>query len=250
VLEYNEGVDLNRNYPFAWGSLGEKGSSSRYNHNWFRGYETASEPETQAMMDLSNRYHPSVVFSWHTSGNMIISPYTIDNIPIPKPDIPWEIAEVLVKDFPKLPFRKKAIVVKRNMYSVDGTDQDWHYFKHGSIAYIIEGPYHNPNPELRARSLDYMRPILERMLVHLYSGPRVYGTIKTKDGTPVEASVSIKENETYLDEEWTSRLMDGRFDRILSQEGSYTIVVNADGYQTTVRRVEVTGPTKINVTLK
>jgi hypothetical protein len=249
VIEFNEGVDLNRNYPFQWGTLGEKGSSSRYNHSWFRGLNPGSEPEAKAMMSLSNIYHPAVVFSWHTSGNMIISPYTIDDVPIPKPDIPWEIAEKLVYNLPKAPSKSRAMVVKRNMYSVDGTDQDWHYNRHGSIAYILEGPYHNPGTDLREKSIEYMRIILKRMFNHLHKGPRVYGTVIDHDGIPLQAVVSLEENKTYLDEEWTSRMLDGRYDRVLSKNGSYTLIVEANGYQTYRKKISVSGPTKANVTL-
>ena len=52
MLEPEEGVDLNRNYPFRWGSLGERGSRTWAKHYRYRGHEPASEPETQAMVAL------------------------------------------------------------------------------------------------------------------------------------------------------------------------------------------------------
>jgi hypothetical protein len=52
-IDAMDGVDLNRNYPFRWGFLGEVGSSSNPKSYYFRGSAPGSEPETQAMMRLA-----------------------------------------------------------------------------------------------------------------------------------------------------------------------------------------------------
>ena len=50
-----EGVDLNRNYPFRWGALGESGSRSDGRSPYYRGARAVSEPETKAMVKLAKR---------------------------------------------------------------------------------------------------------------------------------------------------------------------------------------------------
>ena len=54
---------------------------------------------------------------------------------------------------------------------MDGVDQDWHRFAHGSTAYIIEGTHRRPSdPEVRQASIDGARPLLTTMLDHILAG--------------------------------------------------------------------------------
>ena len=39
----------------------------------------------------------------------------------------------------------KYYLVVKNLYSVDGTDQDWFRMAEGTTAYLIEGSLHNPS---------------------------------------------------------------------------------------------------------
>ena len=49
-FDSGDGVDINRNYPYKWGSC--NGSSGSTWAQDYRGTAPASEPETQVMMDL------------------------------------------------------------------------------------------------------------------------------------------------------------------------------------------------------
>jgi len=77
--ESYDGVDLNRNYPFAWGS----GSSPNPGDDDFRGPYSASEPEVQAYMNFVKQHHFIVGMSYHTYGQYILYPwgYTSANTP-------------------------------------------------------------------------------------------------------------------------------------------------------------------------
>ena len=141
--DYGDGVDINRNYPFRWHSLGEEGSKSDPSAGWYRGPEPASEPEVRAIMALADRERFVAAISYHTAGTKILVPYTIDNCRSPRPNTAWVLAGHLAaladsgrEDRDYLPVR--------NLYSVDGTDQDWHYWRHGTLAYLWEGPRTNP----------------------------------------------------------------------------------------------------------
>lgn len=66
------GVDLNRNYgPQEDWVLGDDKSSS----DIYRGSAPFSEPETQAVKDLCEKYKFSMVMNLHTFGNFLIYPY-------------------------------------------------------------------------------------------------------------------------------------------------------------------------------
>jgi hypothetical protein len=246
-----EGVDLNRNYPFCWGCLGERGSKSDPNTFYYRGTKPASEPEAQAMISLAKKYRFTAAISWHTNGTMIISPYTIEGNKTPNPNIPWKVAEKLVSKTPLQPNSKK-FVVKSSMYPVDGTDQDWHFHEHGTIAYIIEGSHHNPmDMSIRKASVKGTAAITPTLLNILYTSPSVDGYILDENGKPLEAQVHIKEHSFFQGEKWTSRPYDGYFYRLLLNSGNYTLVVSKKGYKTVEQTITVSNsPKELNITLK
>ncbi len=60
------GVDLNRNFPYQWGPIGELG------HNQYAGTGPASEPETQATVDFISQLRPDIAIWYHQDANLII----------------------------------------------------------------------------------------------------------------------------------------------------------------------------------
>jgi protein MpaA len=59
-------VDLNRNFPHKWGVIGEPGNSQ------YAGPGPASEPETQAMVNLITQLRPDITIWYHQDANLII----------------------------------------------------------------------------------------------------------------------------------------------------------------------------------
>ena len=59
-------VDLNRNFPHEWGVIGEPGNSQ------YAGTGPASEPETQAMVNLITQLRPDMTIWYHQDANLII----------------------------------------------------------------------------------------------------------------------------------------------------------------------------------
>lgn len=229
-----DGVDLNRNYPFGWGILGEEGSSSDPSSPYYRGEEPASEPETRALVALARQHRFAAAISWHTHGSMVISPYTIEGVRNPDPDVAWDIAGAMVESSPQ-DFR-----LRRSMYPVDGTDQDWHFHAHGTLAYIVEGSHHNPlDPGVRRASVEGVRPLLGVLLDRVLDGPGITGNVLGPGGEPVEAVVEIDPTTTFEGERWTSRPRDGRFYRALAGPGTYTVRAVSDGGGVAERRIEV-----------
>ena len=237
-IDVRDGVDLNRNYPFRWNTLGEKGSKSYPLHWWYRGPEAASEPEVKAIMRLSEAQRFIMLISFHTSATKILVPYTIDDVKNPEPSLAWSVGEKLAElsESGRKDRKYKAV---RNLYSVDGTDQDWHYWKYGTLAYIWEGARHNPPYEKdRDRMVEGIRNSWGFMLDRMFTGPTISGNVQDAEtGEPLEAEIAIQEISTFEAEIHTSHPQTGRFDKLLPFEGIFHLVFQKSGYVT--EKIEV-----------
>lgn len=223
ALSVWDGVDLNRNYPFQWGALGELGSRSFYSDGRYRGAAPGSEPEVAAVMALAGERRFAASVSFHTYATAVLSPYTIDGVSNPSRDDAWPLAERMVAAAPPQP-GGRAYRVKQKLYPVDGTDQDWHRHTHGTLAFLVEGSHHNPRePELRGEALRATRPVWLALLDHVLDGPGVSGHVRDTNGAPVEVEVVVEEVQPQHGERWTSRPRDGRFDRSVPAPGRYTV---------------------------
>ncbi|MCB1175666.1 MAG: hypothetical protein KDK39_18975, partial [Leptospiraceae bacterium] len=234
-----DGVDLNRNYPFYWNSGVVNASSDRPGHHWYRGPAPASEPETRAMMQLAERERFVVVFSYHTYATKILTPYTIPGSISPSPNPSWFFAEELVKVM-ESHRTERQYITQRNLYPVDGTDQDWHFFKNGSLAYIVEGSWHNPRYEPEARlSVQGMRPAALRALQLYTEGPVIVVHTADQNGQVLGAvHVRLAETVFHEQERYTTHPGTGRFDFVLETGGRYTIIAEKDGYQQLSRTLD------------
>lgn len=224
-----DGVDLNRNYPYRWGSLGEKGSSSDPKNVYYRGPAAASEPETQAMMAAALEHHPVASISFHTGTVALLAPYTIAGAQNPEPNEAWIVAEELARQLPRHP-QDRDFVLKKNLYPVDGTDQDWLRHELGTLALIVESARSSPKTaEERVAIIDVVRHSWMLLCDRFLDGPSVSGQVKNAAGEPVVATVRIAEQALQEGEVWTTRMRDGRFDRFLPGPRTYTIVAEVAG---------------------
>ncbi|HUT92266.1 MAG TPA: M14 family zinc carboxypeptidase [Thermoguttaceae bacterium] len=231
-IDFTDGVDLNRNYPFRWHSLGETGSKSDPAASWYRGPSPASEPETRAMMRLADQERFVMLLSFHTAGTRLLVPYTIDNVRDPHPNTAWIVAGhvAALADSCR---DDRDYRPARNLYPVDGTDQDWHYWKHGTLAYIWEGSRHNPPYQSdRDKLAAGVRPGWAYLLDRLAAGPTLSGHVRdAQSGAPLEAAISLAEIRTFEGEVHTSHPTTGRFDRVLPREGTFHVQFALDGYR-------------------
>jgi hypothetical protein len=226
-----EGVDLNRNYPFRWGALGEKGSRSRKYSVYYRGAEAASEPEVQAVMKLAERERFLASLTYHTGTVAVLAPYTIDGAIDPKINEAWTVAEELVNVLPRHP-QGRDFKVKRNLYPVDGTDQDWHRFAHGTLALLVEGARHTPAVvKKRDKIVKSLRPGLGFLMDRFLDGPSLTVYVVDMDGKPIQAEVRVVEMAPENGEVWKSRCPSGRYDRYLPEVGTWNLEVRAPGME-------------------
>ena len=234
-----DGVDLNRNYPFRWHGLGEIGSRSPPRDDWYRGPAPASEPETQAMMRLAEQEHFAASISYHTWDTVVLAPYTTDGVVQPLVNEAWNLAETVARAAPMQPNHRR-FVVKKQIYPVDGVDQDWLRATHGTAALLIEGAYHNPtSAKLRRDTVAATRPTWQALLRAVVSGPRISGTVHDAAGRPLEAEVTVLQQAPQGGEHWLARARDGHFDRLLAKPGTYTLRVALPGHEAVVQEVEV-----------
>ncbi len=66
-----DGVDLNRNFPYKWGYDNE-GSTDQPTGETYRGPSPGSEPETQAQIRLYDRVRPKYAINWHSAAQLLL----------------------------------------------------------------------------------------------------------------------------------------------------------------------------------
>jgi len=244
VLDPFEGVDLSRNYPFGWGG---DGSDAHITGQHYRGPAPGSEPETRAMMALADEHHFAAAISFHTIGRVLFVPYNLRGTREPRPHVAWTIAEELAAAAPAQR-NGKGYRVAESGYPVAGSDQDWHLFTHGTIALLLEGAYHNPPLPVRTESVAATRPVWETLLDRVLQGPRISGHVVDESGAPLQAEVTLTPYELRAGERWTSRPRDGRFDRLLTDPGEYTVRAAVEGRPAVTLEVRVgTRPVEVDL---
>ena len=158
------GVDLNRNFPFRWGELGESGSHTRPGDPWYRGPSPGSEPEVQALMRLAEDRRFVAALSYHTLGTVILPAYTIPGGANPDPDPVLALAETMAAAAPLQP-NGKRFRVQRRIYPVDGVLEDWLRARCGTAAVLVEGPLQNPLSAAAVdRAVAAVRPTWQALL--------------------------------------------------------------------------------------
>ncbi len=232
------GVDLNRNYPFyweSWNNLASSGSASSYK---YRGPKAASEPETQAMMDLARKHRFLMSFSFHTYATRVLFPYTADGASNPYPDPARFFASSIARH--GISYRTtRQYEAARKLYSVDGTDQDWLYHELGTMALIVEGSMSTPSWENALKSIMGMRPISLAALKQLREGPRLELQITDLAGNPVpDARLSLHSRTMYQRESWPRADRFGQIHVFLVPDEVLYAEIEAPGYRSRAFRMQ------------
>lgn len=126
------GVDLNRNYSYAWGQ-DNQGSSPNTNSNTYRGTEPFSEPETRAIRNFVLGRNFTMAFNNHTYSNLLLSPW--GHIPDDTPDHDFfeKIGEEMCKHN-----RYAYGGGNQLLYSTNGEADDWYYGENDIPAWTPE----------------------------------------------------------------------------------------------------------------
>ncbi|MEM1349295.1 MAG: M14 family zinc carboxypeptidase, partial [Myxococcota bacterium] len=247
VWERREGVDLNRNYPFRFGSVPEdEGSSPDPLHDHYRGAGPASEPETRAMLRLFEAERFVASISYHSGTVCVLAPYTIPGTADPEPNEAWAVAHELTSKMPRHP-EGRPFVLKRSLYPVDGTDQDTFRHRYGTLALLVEAARFSPRTACQRRAvIEANRPSWRLLLRRTLDGPFVYGRVVDASGRPVRAVVRLGEQVLPNGEVWETRARDGAFGRYVKAPGALKLEVTVEG-RPVVREVVGVGGTATRV---
>ena len=237
------GVDINRNYPFAWNSC--RGSSGYRNAQDFRGDSAASEPETQVMMNYVKQIQPVFSISYHSYSEIVIYPYgcqgqrTETREVIEK--IGKELAGLLKRDDGKGYYT--AGTAPELLYSVDGGDIDWLYAVGGVIPYVIEVNANSQGfqpsfEKWRDLTVKNQRPGWKYLLARL-EGSSLAGQVVSSGGAPVEnARLRIKAVSGGFTQ--TVKVKAKGFFHVILNPGEYEVIVESEGYSPAViQRVKI-----------
>jgi carboxypeptidase T len=134
------GVDLNRNYGYAWG-WDDIGSSPVPASEIYRGPVPFSEPEIQAVRDLIASRKFEALISYHNFAQEILYPWGYVSTPPPDADRLDELARGI---------SERIQAVNGNFYSfgqagsllylTNGDLTDWAYGMYGVLAFTVELP--------------------------------------------------------------------------------------------------------------
>lgn len=227
----DRGVDLNRNYPFRWNSGNPKASSDKPDNFYYRGPSAGSEPETQAMIRLARREHFVYAISFHSKAGRLLFPYTIDDVENPEPDYARELAFRLASRVDGEEMRRGFKAV-RNLYSVDGTDQDYYYHEHGTLAYIFETNYENCEYELVHEYMNAYDRLIADFLGDYSTAHKFVIRVMGRNGKPVAARIKFSDQAHFEKEIWRAHPKTGIFFRLTSSPLAQVATITAKGYRT------------------
>lgn len=132
----SRGVDINRNYAKGWGGAGSSGTPSS---DTYRGTAAFSEPETQAVRDLSLSI-PNIAgfIDFHSYSQLVLWPWGYTESPPPDAallDSIGQSVETAMDGFGANYTRGQASTA---LYLASGVSKDWYYDLWRTAAYTIE----------------------------------------------------------------------------------------------------------------
>ena len=134
-LSAADGVDLNRNFPTRW-RYDDEGSSTEQSSETYRGTEPASEPETQAMVGLTEKVRFAYNKNDHTFGRLLLWPpgWQVDTR---YADEPLMTALAGDDENPGIPLFDPDVGAE--LYTTNGDTNDDLYARTKTISYTPEG---------------------------------------------------------------------------------------------------------------
>ncbi|MGC9362231.1 MAG: M14 family zinc carboxypeptidase, partial [Candidatus Syntrophosphaera sp.] len=234
---YNaNGVDLNRNFPDADGSL-----------------NGTIQPETQAMMDLADAHH--FVFGANFHGGAEVVNYPWDYTYAEHPDDAWYYASSLVyaasaqANGPSGYFTgisPDGVTNGADWYVIDGGRQDWmNYTAHAREVTIevsnTKAPPASQMPDFWNYNHDALLSYLEQSLLG------IHGTVIDLAANPLDATITIDGHDNSYSVVETDPAH-GDFYRYLSP-GTYALTATTAGYDPKTVYVTVTAVVQTPLTI-
>lgn len=245
------GVDVNRNYPFAWARC--NGSSASRSSDTYRGASAGSEPETQSIVKLAELVRPVGNISYHSYSELVLFPYGCKNDKAAEIDfmraLGTEMAQKLPRDggggFYK-PGRPPEI-----LYGVDGASIDYFYGRFGAISYCFEvNTEFQPKYELRDPTVKKHRAAWSLFFNRVMSNLLTVQVIDQKTQKPAQdAEIQISGIERRGEEPQFHTNSAGYFFKVLAKN-SYTVSARLADGRTAKAVVDVTGSAPVRAQLQ
>lgn len=134
------GVDINRNYGYAWG-FDDLGSSRQPGSDVYRGPAAFSEPETAAIRALFLAHDFRALISFHSFGQDILFPWGFTTQPAPTDAELAAVAQTMAGLIAAVDGTAYTYgEASRALYLTNGDLVDWSYSVAGAPSYTIELP--------------------------------------------------------------------------------------------------------------
>ncbi|MFL5358202.1 M14 family metallopeptidase [Archangium sp.] len=237
LLEY--GVDLNRNYPFAWRNVEDRFNSDDPRSPFYRGPSAGSEPEVRAMMRLGEVWRFVAMVSYHAAASRLLVPYTAEGAREPEPSVAWDVAPRMIDAVHQSSGGKRYQAV-RHLYPVGGTDQDWFHWSFGTLAYMVELPFSAPSARRPlAPMVEAARPFWQVPLDRFLEGPSLSVRVPETFRAEGPVAVAIDEVAWPNGEHFSAHPVSGMFHTYLPAAGRYTVHATSPSGRTVTRTVDV-----------
>ena len=186
-----DGVDLNRNYGYAWNCQGTyegdcdmSGSSGSGCNETYRGSSAFSEPETQIVRDFVYQHDFKIALNYHAYGNYLIHPWGYNNTGLALPEEDNETYQEIGQEATIYNNYFLGTGYETVGYGVNGDSDDWMYGEEGIITYT---PEIGTNSDGFWPSSNRIVPLAEENLhpnivIALYAGALVSSELNIEDG--------------------------------------------------------------------
>ncbi len=220
------GVDLNRNYPQGWDNSCS-GSTSQ-SSNTYKGPSAASEPETQAILALSEARRFAKVLDFHSSGREVLWGYACPTHPF---DSYYQAEATAIS-------QASGYMGDERRPSADGEHQQWHHARRGAWSVLIEVAT-SFQPSFASAQAEAAQVLggIDWMLAR--SIPLNGHVTNACSGAPVDAEISIVGITLPQGEENRSGGAFGRWHANLPP-ATYTLRFEAPGFTPVQAQVSVT----------
>ena len=248
-----DGVDVNRNFDFYWGTTGVSFSFATQTYPGTHGF---SSIEAAYMRDLAAEIPFIGAFTYHTHGHLVLWPYgyayggnshnqaTISSLGI-------ELANLMPRFHnPNLKYTPQP---SWELYPASGTTDDYYHFKHNTLAYTVElaSQFIPTAAEVEFHKINQLPAAY--LLMSRHKNRFLSGLVTDYlTGAPVRAEIRVFPIDEYYPEREPifSDLNFGRYNYPL-MPGQYQLFIRADGYYPYSSDITITATaqTVINVQL-
>lgn len=250
IVNNLKGVDLNRNFPIHWGKTGGEYSSNKMDSPYFQGPAEGSELETRALISLMEKERFVASISYHAFANALLYPYSVEGFLNPSPDLAEIVGKKLSKKT-RSTHPTKTFSLKKNLYPIDGVDQDFFYFRYGTLAYVLESSHFNPEYKYVPKILDSLRNVWIQMLDEIVFGEKILIRVLNDEGVPLSAKIQIKGLSFFQGEVRTNHPKTGLFYTYYVPSLGNEITIESDGYESKIVKIKPSSKWEIqNVTMK